>query len=183
MRTRPCLRKSRRSGIQLLPLVFVAVLAGAAVLWGVARAGWIGSDDVTGVQGAPVQRGPLKITVVERGNLKAADSVSLKSEIEGMTTILFLIPEGTIVEEGTLLCELDATELIDKRFQQEISLRNAEAAYIKAKQTYEIQKSQNDSDIKKAEQELYFAQVDLEKFKEGERKAKEAESDPKGKSS
>ena len=177
MRTRAHPRTLRRSGLQLVPLVFVAVLAGAAVLWGVVRAGWIGSEDESGVQGAPVQRGPLKITVVERGNLKAADSVSLKSEIEGMTTILFLVPEGTIVEEGTLLCELDATELIDKRFQQEISVRNAEAAYVKAKQTYEIQKSQNDSDIKKAEQELYFAEVDLEKFKEGERKAKEAEAE------
>jgi HlyD family secretion protein len=92
---------------------------------------------------------------------------------------LFLIPEGTQVKEGDLVCELDATQQLDKRVAQEITLRNADAAFIKAKQNYEIQKSQNDSDIKRAEQALSFADVDLVKFREGDKAAKEAQASEK----
>jgi HlyD family secretion protein len=165
-----------RSGLQPLSLVLIASVLGAG-LWLVLRKPWLSADEPSAVRGATVQRGPLRIRVIERGNLKAADSVSLKSEIEGQTTILKLIPEGTLVQEGELLCELDATPLIDRRFQQEISVRNAEAAHVKSRQNYEIQKSQNDSDIQRAEQQLLFAQMDLAKFQEGERRAKEAEAD------
>jgi HlyD family secretion protein len=161
------------------PLVLVAIVAvlGGALWWGLERSGWLRDEGVEAVRGASVQRGPLRISVVERGNLKAADSLVLKSEIEGMTTILKLVPEGTWVAEGDLLCELDATELIDRRFQQDISSRNAEAAFVKSRQNYEIQKSQNDSDIKRSEQELRFAEIDLRKFQEGEKSAKAAEAD------
>jgi HlyD family secretion protein len=168
---------ARDSGLQHLTLVLIAALVGGGVLVALARAGWLRAGDDQAVRGAVVQRGPLRISVVESGNLKAADSVSLRSEIEGQTTILYLVPEGTLVEEGQLVCELDATEQIDERFQQQISVRNAEAAYVKSQQNHEIQKSQNDSDIKKAEQALDFARIDLEKFREGERKAQEAEAD------
>ncbi len=169
--------RARKSGLQPLALVFSLAVLGAALWVLLQRTGWLRTESVEAERGAPVQRGPLRISVVERGNLKAADSVSLKSEIEGQTTILYLVPEGTMVEEGTLVCELDATEQIDQRFQQEISVRNAEAAHVKSKQNYEIQQSQNDSDIKKAEQQLFFADTDLRKFQEGEKRAQEAEAD------
>src|SRR5688572_60970 len=168
---------SCRSGMQPLPVV-VAVTALGALCWlAVGKTGWFGPEATAAARGASVQRGPLRISVIERGNLKAADSVSLKSEIEGTTTILKLVPEGTQVEAGDVLCELDATQLVDRKFEQEISVRNAEAAYVKSKQNYEIQKSQNDSDVKRAEQQLFFAEMDLKKFQEGEKRAQEAEAD------
>ena len=169
--------KRSRSGMQpLLVIVLVTILGGG--LWlALANRGLFGTAGAAPLRGASVQRGPLKISVIERGNLKAADSISLKSEIEGTTTILKLIPEGTLVEEGALLCELDATQLVDRKFEQEIAVRNAEAAYVKSKQNYEIQKSQNDSDVKKAEQQLFFAEMDLRKFQEGEKRAQEAQAD------
>lgn len=133
----------------------------------------LGGGTETAIEGAEVRQGSLAITVVERGNLKAADVVSLKSEIEGSSTILYLIPEGTHVEAGTLLCELDATSLVDKRVSQEISVRNSEAATIEARQNLEIQKSQNESDVAKAEQTLEFARQDLKKYREGDMLVKE----------
>ena len=48
-------------------------------------------DEESALDGAPARRGPLRIDVVERGNLKAADSIDLKSEVEGRTTIHYLI--------------------------------------------------------------------------------------------
>jgi len=163
--------------MQPLVVVLLVTLLGGALWLALRRESLFGAEGETAVRGATVQRGPLRISVIERGNLKAADSVSLKSEIEGSTTILKLIPEGTLVQEGDLLCELDATPLVNKKFEQEISVRNAEAAYVKSKQNYKIQESQNESDIKKAEQQLFFAEMDLKKFQEGERRAEEAEAD------
>ena len=37
-----------------------------------------------------------------RGNLSAKDAASIKSEIEGQTTIISLIKEGTLVKPGDL---------------------------------------------------------------------------------
>ncbi len=130
------------------------------------------SSDQRGVaQGTLVQRGPLRITVAARGNLKAADSVSLKSEVEGRTLILSLVPEGTSVKAGDVVCELDATALVEKGFQQRLSVSNAEASFVKARQNFEIQESQNQSDIASARQKLEFAQQDLRKYMEGERES------------
>lgn len=163
-----------RAGFKLVTLTLTLALVGGLAWFAIARSGLMSPEEGEELGGAPVQRGALRISVIERGNLKAADAVVLKSEIEGNTTILYLIPEGTQVKEGDLVCELDATQQIDRRVAQEITMRNAEAAFVKAKQNYEIQKSQNDSDIKRAEQALNFAELDLTKFREGDKAAKEA---------
>jgi HlyD family secretion protein len=170
-------RTTPRSGLQLVSVLVLLALGGGTAWLVLNRETWMPAANAEPIRGATVQRGPMKITVVERGNLKAADAVSLKNEIEGRTTILKLIPEGTNVQKGDLVCELDASELVDKRFEQEIKVRNAEAALVKSRQNLEIQKSQNTSDIKKAEQEVAFAEMDLRKFREGERLARQAEGD------
>jgi len=115
-------------------------------------------------QGTLVQRGPLRIMVAARGNLKAADSVSLKSEVEGRTLILSLVPEGTHVKAGDVVCGLDATALVEKGIQQRIAVSSAEASFVKASQNFEIQASQNQSDIATAKQKLEFAQQDVKKY-------------------
>ena len=157
---------SPRAGFQWGLAVVLLALAGGVAWLGFRTGGWFVAEPVQAIAGAPVRRGPLRISVLERGNLRAADAISLKSEIEGQTSILWLIPEGTHVKEGDLLCELDATGLEDKRIQQDIAVRNARAAWVKSQQTYKIQQSQNASDIAQAEQKLQFAKDDLRKFRE-----------------
>jgi len=151
------------------PLLGALALVAGLLVWRFAPPAWFGEVPTTRIEGALVRRGPLLISVLARGDLAAADSVDLKSEVEGRTTILSLLPEGSRVKEGDLVCELDATPLIEKRFQQQIAVRNAEAAYVKAKQNFEIQRSQNRSDLAKSNQTLEFARLDLRKFQEGER--------------
>jgi HlyD family secretion protein len=136
-----------------------------------AQRSWFREKAAPQIEGATVRRGPLLISVLARGELSAADSVDLRSEVEGRTAILTLVPEGSHVQPGDIVCELDATPLIEKRFQQSIAVRNAEAAYVKAKQNFEIQQSQNRSDIAKASQKLKFAELDLKKFLEGEKES------------
>ncbi len=126
------------------------------------------SGPASGIEGAPVRRGPLRISVIERANLKADKSINLKCELEGRSTILWLIEEGAMVAEGELVCQLDTSTQVQRRVEQEIAVQNAEASFVTAKQNLAIQESQNESDVKRAEQELLFAEKDRVKYVEGE---------------
>ncbi len=163
MHQRP--RKSLKRGTLLLALALPVLGLGYLAT----KRTWFGDEPAVVIEGATVRRGPLLISILARGDLSAADSVDLRSEVEGRTTILSLMPEGSHVQPGDIVCELDATPMIEQRFQQNIAVRNAEAAFVKARQNYEIQKSQNRSDIAMATQKLEFARLDLRKFQQGER--------------
>lgn len=149
--------------------VWVGLAAGAVVLiWGVGVAGWFAPAPVAELRGAKVERGPLRISVLQRGELAAKNSVSVKCEIEGQTTILWLVSEGTLVKPGDLLVKLDASDLVEKELQQRIAADNADASFKKAKAQHDIQESQNLSDIEAAERKLHFAEMDLEKYLKGD---------------
>jgi len=156
-----------------LGLAAVVAVAG----YSLAPAGWFGQEATFDIQGAKVRRGPLRITVLQRGELSAKNSTSVKSEIEGQTTILQLVQEGTVVQPGDLLVRLDSSDLVERELQQRIASDNADAAYKKAKAQHDIQVSQNESDIELAARKLQFAEMDLKKYKEGdlEQLRKEAE--------
>lgn len=151
----------------LKPLFVLILAAVVLAAWGW-FAGWFRPENKAQIQGARVERGPLTISVLQRGNLAAKDATSIKSEIEGQTTILWLITEGTIVKPGDLLVELDASDLLDKKVAQDIAVQNAEAAYTKAQASFDIQESQNKSDIEAAERKLTFADIDRKKYLEGD---------------
>lgn len=125
-----------------------------------------------------VQQGPLTISVIESGTIKAQDQIALKSELEGQTTLIYLIPEGTPVEEGQLLAELDSSKLRDDRVEQEIKVDNAQASYIQAREDLAVVKNQADADVSKARLTRDFAQEDVIKYEKGDypQKLREAES-------
>ena len=150
----------------------LAVAFLGSITWlGGRQAGWFGPRAEERLEGASVRRGPLRISAIVGGSLKAADSVSLTCELEGRTTILSLAPEGSRVKAGDVVCELDASALVEMQLQKSIEVSNADAALIKASQSLQIQESQNKSDIAAATQAAEFAQLDLRKFLEGERDA------------
>ncbi len=153
------------------------VAAALAAFFAARGQSFFGGESSEALAGAQVRRGNLLISVTERGNLKARNSISLRSEIEGRTTILWLIPEGTVVEAGEKVAELDASSLVNNRVQQDISVQNADAAYIKAEESLRIQEIQNESDIAKAVQQLEFARIDLEKYLEGDMAQKQKQAD------
>lgn len=122
-------------------------------------------------------RGPFRITVRERGTVASQKSVTLTSKVEGTTTIISLVPEGTQVKEGDLLVELDASTLTEMEKTQVIAVTQAEAALTKAQEGLAIQLRQNESDIAAAQLALLLAKLDLEKYLEGEYPQLEAEQD------
>ncbi|MGB8226374.1 MAG: HlyD family efflux transporter periplasmic adaptor subunit [Sedimentisphaerales bacterium] len=115
-----------------------------------------------------VKSGPLTISFVESGTIKARDQIILKNEVEGRTSITYVISEGTRVKKGDLLIELDVSTLEDQKIDREISVQNTEAAYISAKENLAVVENQAKSDVDMAKLTLDFANQDLEKYLQGE---------------
>lgn len=115
-----------------------------------------------------VTQGPFRVTVTERGQLDSLNNVTLTSKVKGYTTIISIVPEGTMVKAGDLVCELDSALLVDKEKQQQIQVTQAEAEQKQAQENVAIQKTQNESDNSAAKLALQLAELDLQKFLEGE---------------
>jgi multidrug resistance efflux pump len=67
-----------------------------------------------------------------------------------------------------LLVDLDESGLIEQLKTEKITLDQAEANKVQAEESYNIQVSQNESDIKTAETTLQLATIDLEKYLKGD---------------
>ncbi len=115
-------------------------------------------------------RGPFLLTVNIQGNLDSQKNATVDSNVQGTTTIISIVPEGTWVEEGETVCVLDSSTLQDNADQQEIVVTNADAAKVTSEQELEVQITQNKSDIAAAELQLELAILDLEKYEKGEYK-------------
>ncbi len=115
-----------------------------------------------------VRRGPLTISVTESGTIQSRERVVVSSEVEGRTTILWLIEEGEHVRKGDLLVELDASVFEDQKVDQQIRVLNAEAAYIRSREQLEIVRNQSAADISQAELDYRFAKMNLTRYIEGE---------------
>src|SRR5690349_3350889 len=105
---RPGLPQRRRGLARRAPLMAGVVIAGTAGLMLVAGGNSMFGKSISGyftsrkteVLRYPVQRMPLSITVVSRGNLESAKSLDVQSEVEGTPQIIELLPEGTEVKKG-----------------------------------------------------------------------------------
>jgi HlyD family secretion protein len=92
----------------------------------------------------------------------------LTSKVEGNSLIIFIVKEGTSVNAGDLVCELDSSVLINKETQQQIIAGKAKAALLQGEEDLKIQKIQNTSEIEAASLRLQLAEIDLEKFQNGD---------------
>ena len=166
----------RKTPVMLFAALAVAILIAIGV--GKLAFSEDSKADAGNVATFTVERGPLRISVTEAGTIKAREQVILKNEVEGRTSILSLIPEGTRVNKGDLLVELDASGLLDDKVDQEIRVQNTEASFISAQENLAVVKNQAQSDIDKAELTLDFAEQDLTQYLEGEypKQIKEAEA-------
>lgn len=117
---------------------------------------------------ATVVEGPLVISVEEFGEIKPSQEIVLKNEVQGRVSIITLVPEGTMVQEGDVLVQLDVSSKVDEKDSQEITLQNAKSALEVAREELEIQKNQAASDVELAEEAFLFAKEDLEKYEKGE---------------
>ena len=144
----------------LLVIIIVSILGSA--IWNRP-----GKEDEGGLVFV-VKRGPLTISVTEAGTIQNRDQEVVKSQVEGRTTILWIIAEGTHVKKGDLLIQLDDSGMQDRKIQQEATKLSAEAGYIRSKEELAITDSQGKSDTAEAELVLEFAKLDYDKYRKGE---------------
>jgi RNA polymerase sigma factor (sigma-70 family) len=112
------------------------------------RNGAVGSEpgrevvqDKTSTVDVPVQTvkpGPLRVTVHERGAVETAIGSHVYCGVQGRTTILTIAPEGTYVQKGDLVCELDSAALRDELTNQEIATKRAAADHAQARAAREV---------------------------------------------
>ncbi len=155
--------------IQRKPIYWAAIPAGAAVLLVVLFSFGKAGPGVSDLLTSPVVRGDLVIDVLEAGSVDSKDSLTIKCEVEGRTTIISIVPEGTIITEEDVrnervLVELDSADLRDRETQEQIQVQSAEANLAEASASYEIQLKQNESNLKQGELKVKFAWMDLEKY-------------------
>jgi HlyD family secretion protein len=131
-------------------LALSLVLAVPAIAWSVLRNGpWsLQGDD--GPMMHRVERGQFIHEITERGDVESASNVEIVSKVKsggyggggrsgggggssGGVAILWIIPEGTNVEPGDKVVELDSSALDLDRIQQEIVVHNSEATVIQAR--------------------------------------------------
>jgi HlyD family secretion protein len=159
-------RIRKKSKLRLISLVAILVVTGGVLVWlRVIRAS---GDSTYNYATFTVTRGPLTISVLESGTIKAREQVILKNELEGRTSIVDLVPEGTRVQKGDLLVKLDASTLLDDKIDQEILVQNSKAAFINATENLAIVENQAQSDVDLAQLTYEFAVEDLRQYKEGQ---------------
>lgn len=154
-------RRFGMRGFLFAAIVLVGGLAAVATTW---KGGPAKGDVLTTV----VSPQSFSVVLKEKGELKAAKSTDIKCEVEGRSTIISLIPEGTAVQQGDLLVTLASDEIENKIRESELKEANAITAHESAKAELDIQRDKNASDIRKAELQITLKDLELKKYQEGD---------------
>lgn len=148
---------------------------------GVALALFLGrpSGEEADIPTFTVAEGPLTIGITSSGSIQSKDKVTLKSELEGNNTVIWVVEEGINVKAGDLLLEFDAAALVDKRNEQEITVATTEGNLIIAEEKLEVTKGDCDANLLEREVDLTLAKMSLEKYEKGDypQQAREYETD------
>lgn len=157
-------------------LVAVLGLASVLLAWRLGLYPGAGAG-LSGATVFTVQPTDLLVTLKEDGELKPRESIELRNEVEGTSTILFIVPESTRVQKGDLLVELASDQLKERYDTEMLALRTTQAACEAAVQDLAITENENASRQKKAEIDRDVAELELRQYLEGEfqQKLKDAE--------
>lgn len=108
--------------------------------------------------------GPLRA----RATLQSARSQALHSRVSRPATVLFVVPEGRIVEKGDLLVELDASDLTEQELEQGLRMIAARAEREAAEEALRGAGAERAEMVQIAEQALELAELSLKGFLDGQ---------------
>ena len=154
----------------------LGLICGLALLGAMAYLGsvipWKGSSSESEPLFSEVRKATLTITVTERGNLESCVTVDGICEVNAQQIkIISLVPEGTKVKKGDVVCKFDSSEIDKNLSLQDIKVKQAIAKIETSGQELEIQRNKGESDIIAARVEMTLAKLDLEKYVEGDYRA------------
>lgn len=169
-------RRSARRGFSLLGLAaIVAVLALVVPL----TAWWLKpslfhSQEDSSVLTDRVKLDAFTYDVVERGEIESSSNIEVRCEVQsrgggggsmgggGGTSIIEIVPEGTIVQPGDFLVKLDDSSLQSERTQQLIVVSSSQATVIQSTatvKTAQIAKREYEEGTFKQDEELLNSEV------------------------
>ncbi len=156
-------------GVRKHPLIVGVIVA--AIFVGIYFLSQRGTNLIAGQALARAVKADMEVLVLEGGNVKALESLELKSQVETRegAKILSIVDEGyevTLedVEAKKILIKLDPTEMKEKIEQHDIEFENAQSESTETDEARSIQRTESDNEIKVARQTARFALLDLEKY-------------------
>ena len=115
-----------------------------------------------------IEQGGFDISIPVAGDITSLDVVEVRNELEGTSTIMELIPEGTTVPKGELLLKLDdepIRKLIESESEQVTKARNQLET---ANSNLEIAEKRKETNIAQAQLQIDIAELSLEAWINGE---------------
>ena len=115
-----------------------------------------------------VQKMSFPIILTEKGELKAHRSVDIRNGMDGESTIISIVPEGSMVEKGDLLVEMSSELVEDKLREETIEVNSARSRLETAESEQAIQIKTNEANIDQAATLYEVAKITLEKWENGD---------------
>jgi RND family efflux transporter MFP subunit len=143
---------------------------------GLAYLGWknlgIGVQAIEKPLAVAAHRVTLRVIVTERGNLESTVTMDGICELTGhQNKIIQLVPEGTKVKVGDIVCRFDTAEIEKNIAQQDIKSKQAKSKIETQKQEIEIARNKGEGEIKDADVEWQLGKGNLKKYQESDYKA------------
>lgn len=155
----------KRAGWMPKAVILVAAAAALAVVVGlVARTGSAEKAAASTKATFTAQRGELKITINQNGDLQTKNPIKIVSESSGEATISALAAEGSRVKKGDVLVELDSSQLEELLIRRQIEVENSNARHVQAEEAMKIQELTNKTSIANAQLALENAGRAQEKY-------------------
>ncbi|GAB4386910.1 MAG: hypothetical protein Kow0022_17270 [Phycisphaerales bacterium] len=126
----------------------------------------------------PAEKGSFDILTLATGELEAKERIELRNRLDKSASIIWIIPEGSFVQAGDKLVELNSESIKDAIDEVEIQLNEAKIDLTNAESSLEIQKSENESKLRKAQLAVDLAKLALQQWiKEDQQKIEQLELD------
>jgi HlyD family secretion protein len=137
-----------------------------------------GADPSQAVR-APVRRGPLSITLLQKGLFVPEQEILVSPSIQSELTIAEIVAQGTPVKRGDLLVRFEDKQGREQMTQLEEEVQTAQKQIGTAQAELDIQGLVNADDLDKAELDLERYRMALEKHEklEGPMEIKKAETE------
>ncbi|MBX3322501.1 MAG: HlyD family efflux transporter periplasmic adaptor subunit [Phycisphaeraceae bacterium] len=160
---------SRRGGTLTMVVVSIVLLGLVVGTWMLLA----GDDEAKGARASTTElvaaeRGTFEITTLATGELEAKNRIEMRSQLLKMGTIVEIVPEGSIARAGDVLVRLNSDTIEDDIVTEELALAEAQAELMAAQTALEIQRSENESRLRKAELEIVLADLSLKQWLSGE---------------
>ena len=161
-------RRSHRTASKGLVRLAILGTVGTSVV-AIAYYAWtalgIGNPVVERPLAVTVHRATLRVVVTERGNLESTVTVDGICELNGnQNKIIQLVPEGSKVKKGDVVCKFDTSEIEKSIAQQDVKTKQAKARIETQLQEIEIARNKGEGEVKDAEVEFKLAKGTLEKY-------------------